>query len=68
MKQDCPILDSLQETLCSVYQVQKNLSMLRRRLRRCKRCQGKDCQVLAEFNQMVDQALIEVGREWGILE
>ena len=61
----CPVLQDTHQIQGFSNDMTKTMRKLRRDLANCKRCTTyEDCQVLKEFNSMVQNAIDEVSAEW----
>ena len=61
----CPVLQDTRQIQGLSHDLIKSLRKLRRDLAACRRCPNYDnCQILKEFNTMVQSALSEVASEW----
>ncbi len=61
----CPVLQDTHQIQGLSHDLAKTLRKLRRDLAACRKCPNYDnCQVLQEFNSLVQTALTEVAAEW----
>jgi hypothetical protein len=61
----CPVLQDTQQIQGLAHDLAKTLRKLRRDLNACRKCPNYDnCQVLKDFNNLVQTALEEVASEW----
>jgi hypothetical protein len=61
----CPVLQDTQQIQGLAYDLNKTLRKLRRDLSACRKCRNyDDCQVLKDFNSIVQSVLSEVASEW----
>jgi hypothetical protein len=61
----CPVLQDTRQIQGLSHDLARSLRKLRRDLNACEKCPNYDnCQVLKEFNNMVNTALSEVSAEW----
>ena len=61
----CPVLQDTRQIEGLSQDLSKTLRKLRRDLEACRKCPNYDnCQVLKDFNSMVQTALSEVASEW----
>jgi hypothetical protein len=61
----CPVLQDTRQIQGLSHDLTKSLRKLRRDLDNCAKCPNYDnCQVLKDFNNMVNTALSEVAAEW----
>lgn len=64
----CPVAPITAQALRSTVELSKALKRLRRGLKKCAVCtRGRDCTVLADFNQKFDTALQQITDEWNLL-
>jgi hypothetical protein len=61
----CPVLQDTRQIQGLSHDLAKSIRKLRRDLDKCSKCPNYDnCQVLKDFNNMVNTALGEVADEW----
>jgi|WetSurMetagenome_2_1015567.scaffolds.fasta_scaffold756183_2 hypothetical protein len=61
----CPVLQDTRQIQGLSHDLTKSLRKLRRDLAACRKCPHYDnCQVLKDFNNMVQTALAEIAGEW----
>lgn len=66
---ECPIRTHGEELLSSLDEVGRQMRTLRREMRRCKSCPAYlgGCPILADVRTRIDQAILAVNEELGIL-
>jgi hypothetical protein len=65
----CPVLQDTHQIQGLTHDLAKTLRKLRRDLAACQRCPNYDnCQVLKDFNSMVQTAISDVSMEWDYIK
>ncbi len=66
----CPVIRRARRTVKLSNNLEKEMRQLRRDLLRCRRCprsvNGGSCPMLAEYNDAIQQAILEINEEWNM--
>ena len=62
----CPVISISEEVMFDAVKLQKSLQRLGKALAGCEMCQAIDCQLQAEINRQVEEAIRQVSAEWKV--
>jgi len=65
----CPVLEDTHQIQGLTHDLTKTMRKLRRDINNCNKCPAfEECQILKEFNALVQQAIQEVNAEWDMTQ